>query len=706
MAGTTDLISLPEIAELAGVQRPVVTTWRRRYPGFPAPVQTDRGRPLFKAHEVVDWLVDTGRAERRSIEPDLRLHVLSCLALQTGAPSGAGRRRALTPQELVSLTTALICLHHLDDEPLRPDGYTDRHVVEALRERAAEADWDDELLRSEIEALPPDAAWLAGVVDELIEAAWGTAQAYERVLAARHRFGVPQLYEDAVVPQLARLMVELSGVREHADLHGLVQVADPHAGTGDLLMAARQALGEHEPVMFAAEADPLLARLARRRLVVHGVSRGSWQLDIAAGRPSGSPAADVVLLRLPYQPAEARTDLDPFAELVEVTKALAPGQTAVVFGPAELLVGALPPYRPAARSRNELLATGRVEAVVQLPGGVMPFRPGYQSALWVLRHEETPEWQGRVLLADISDRPLTDRVVEDLVVDVATWRREGHRPDQHLRAYASQVRIADLTVPRRPLTARRPATLRELAYDGRVTVAELADTEAELDRLADPRRRLRTHVAARDEIHRAPTKSIAALVRDGHLALLKGSRIAADHVGTDGHIRVIGPPELAAGARIGARRIDRAVFAQRYPRARLTEPGDVLVTVTPRLRAYRDEQGFSVVDYPTRVLRIRPDGRDQFTPRVLEALVNAVQKQRPNGAVRAATRLADLQVPLLPTADVARLDALLAAMEARRNLARRELDLLDDLGRRAVAGLTDGTLTITEGPPLAGPPPS
>ncbi|MEV4544746.1 helix-turn-helix transcriptional regulator [Micromonospora echinaurantiaca] len=699
-----DLISLPEIAELAGVQRPVVTTWRRRYPGFPAPVQVDRGRPLFKAREVVDWLVDTGRAERQSIEPDLRLHLLSGLALQAASATGVGRRRPLNSQQLVPAVTALICLHHLDDESLRPDGYTDRQVVEALRERATEADWDDELLRSEIEALPPEAAWLAEVVDELIEAAWGTAQAYERVLAARNRFAVPQLYETAILPQLARLMVGLSGIREHADLHGFVQVADPRAGAGDLLMAARQALGEHDPVMFAAEADPLLARLARRRLVVHGVSRGSWQVDIAAARPSGSSAADVTFIQLPYQPAEARTDLNPFPELAEVTRALTPGQTAVVFGPAELFVGVLPPYKPAARSRNELLTAGRVEAIVQLPGGMMPFRPGYQTALWVIRHEEAPDWQGRVLLADISDRPLTERVADELIVDVATWRREGHRPEQHLRAYASQVRIADLTVPRRPLTARRPATLRESVRDGRVTVAELAELEVELNGLAEPRPQIRTHVAAQDDIQRAPTRSIGALVRDGHLILLNGSRIAEGDISGDGHYPVIGPPALTGATRIGSRRIDRGVFAQRYPRARLTEAGDVLVTMTPSLRAYHDAEGTSVVDYPTRVLRILPDGRERFTPRVLEALLNAVPKERPAGAVRAATRLVDLQLPLLPPADVARLDALLAAIEERRNLARRELALLDDLGRRAVAGLTDGTLTLTDGPPLAGPP--
>ncbi|WP_131764896.1 hypothetical protein [Candidatus Protofrankia californiensis] len=36
-AGTL-LISMPEIADLAAVLRPVVTTWRRRHVDFPEPV--------------------------------------------------------------------------------------------------------------------------------------------------------------------------------------------------------------------------------------------------------------------------------------------------------------------------------------------------------------------------------------------------------------------------------------------------------------------------------------------------------------------------------------------------------------------------------------------------------------------------------------------------------------------------------------------
>ena len=710
MLGTTlappQLISMPEIAELAGVRRPVVTTWRRRHPDFPAPTETDGGKPLFDARRVVDWLVETGRAERRQIEADLRLHMLACL-VTLGRPTATnGRPRGVRPmpaRDLVGAITALICLRHLDDDLLRPDGYADRHVIAALRDRAADVDPDDDLLRAEVDALPADAAWLAAAVDELIEAAWGCRQAYERVLAARHRLAVPELYVDAVTPMLARLIAGLSGAREHADVYGTVRIADPGAGAGDLLMAVRDQIAEdHSPIFTAAEVDPFLARVVRRRLAVHDVPAEDRRIHVGSDLPA-RPVPDVLVTQVPYQPKEDRGDADPLAGVRRVVDGLAPGQTAVVLGPADLLVAALPPYRPAARTRNELLTSGRVEAVINLPGGLVPFRPGYRTALWVLRHEDPSPWQGRVLLADVSDRPLTAEVVDTLIWDVTTWRREGYRPDQHLRAYASQVAVSELVVPRRPLIVRRPPRLRDLTQDARQTVAHVAEIEADLDQLTRPvpeRQIVHSGLAVRDDRSAVPSQSIGLLVRNGLLVMRKGYRIAADDIVVDGHHRVLGAAELT-GRAVQPRSIDREVLA-RHPRLRLTEPDDVVVTVAPRFAVLLDRDGFSVVEYPARVLRIPPAGRRWFTPRVLAALLaTAAPTARAAGAIRPALRLDEVQLPLLQPAEVEHLDALLAAADARRAVARRELDLLDELCRIAVTGLTDGSLTITR-PPSGG----
>ena len=49
---------------------------------------------------------------------------------------------------------------------------------------------------------------------------------------------------------------------------------------------------------------------------------------------------------------------------------------------------------------------------------------------------------------------------------------------------------------------------------------------------------------------------------------------------------------------------------------------------------------------------------------------------------------------LLPVAEVRYLDALLASIDARRDLARREIDMLDELQSRRHGGLIDGTLAL------------
>jgi hypothetical protein len=60
--------------------------------------------------------------------------------------------------------------------------------------------------------------------------------------------------------------------------------------------------------------------------------------------------------------------------------------------------------------------------------------------------------------------------------------------------------------------------------------------------------------------------------------------------------------------------------------------------------------------------------------------------------------LEDIQIAALPEPVVRRLDALLGAADARRGRALRELDMLDELARTTVSGLTDGTLTLIDVP--------
>lgn len=56
------LVSLTEIAQRAGVQKPAVAMWRVRHETFPEPVAEPRCGPIFWWPHVKAWLNETGRA--------------------------------------------------------------------------------------------------------------------------------------------------------------------------------------------------------------------------------------------------------------------------------------------------------------------------------------------------------------------------------------------------------------------------------------------------------------------------------------------------------------------------------------------------------------------------------------------------------------------------------------------------------------------
>jgi len=677
------LMSMAEIAELAHVKRPVVTTWRRRYRDFPAPAGGDAMSPLFDSRRVADWLIATGRDKQGRIEADLSMHTLAGL--------GVG----MTPRDLVAVVTALICLRSLDDEPLAAASDDTR---DELMRRAARLDPHDVCLLSEIALLPADGGWLAAAVDELVEAAWGCQEAFERIMGAGQRFKVGDLYARTVTPRLARLAAELSGAPQRTRQH-TISVCDPAAGPGDLLVAVADVIGPDYPAVFqAAEADSYLARLAGRRLSVHGVAWADLQVAIGRELPEQWDAPDVIVTQIAYVPGESRSPEQVMDRLDDISLRLAPGCTAVVLGPADVLAGQLRAYSPAERTRAKVLSSGMVEAIIRLPGGLVPFRPGYEVALWVLTSAYDSPWRGWVLLADVSDRELSGEVMEALVEDVVTWRRDGYLPYAHTRAFGVQVRVSELVEALRPLSARSPAVISGSRTRGSELVNRVTELEAGLDRLtADSqvmRQPIRSQLAAGARTS-PPTQTIGVLAKARRLIILPGTRLRGVQISEDGHHVVIGVPELLGRARRGGRRIDRVTLAGQ-PRAHLSEPGDVIVTTTPEFKVMVDQHGLAVVEFPAKVLRIPATERQSFTPRTLAALLaGRLPSLRPAGAVR-SRRLVEHELPVLSPAEVRFLDEFLAALDARQEAAQQELDLLTELRDVTMSGFLDGTLTFTE----------
>ena len=98
-------------------------------------------------------------------------------------------------------------------------------------------------------------------------------------MAARHRFGGGTRCPPArCTPALARLIAELSGAAERARRGVSLRRGRP-GGRAAVTCSRRSRTCSARitrPSIAAAEADPALARLVRRRLLVHGVPSVTW----------------------------------------------------------------------------------------------------------------------------------------------------------------------------------------------------------------------------------------------------------------------------------------------------------------------------------------------------------------------------------------------------------------------------------------------
>lgn len=294
-------------------------------------------------------------------------------------------------------------------------------------------------------------------------------------------------------------------------------------------------------------------------------------------------------------------------------------------------------------------------------------------------------------------------MIDALTTDVLTWRREGFDPNARSRAYAVMTPVASLAGSSRPLTPRYLPTERALQHVSE-RVARALELERVLRDVRPDRPMLHTDLAVRANPTPPRTATIAELISDGRartnrLSVRAGTRVDTELIQPDdgnhtSSYRVLGAAEVLGHAAVGGRRIDRVAFEATYPNARRSLPGDVVITTAPEPAAIVDHDGYSVVEFPARVLRISERGTEHFTPRVLAALLT--RAGRAEHAIRPVQRLEELRLPLLPATELARFDRLLAELEVRRRLASEETAAAGELHRIAATGLADGTLTFAD----------
>lgn len=653
-------LSLPEVARLAKVQRPVVSVWRRRYADaerpFPRPVARLDKKELFDADEVVEWLEATGRAQGRDLRGDTAVHALP-----------AGLNLASDPMAFAGLT-ALIALNASTDAALH------ELTGQQLSALAVSADPSDTCLLREVQGLGRDATTIATYAEALVDAAYSPREALEGLLAGRFRHDATDLAASSLAAPVHDLVVSL--VRGLGFLFGDEDPAylDPTGVGSDLLLSVVDAAGDPPPDVLLTGTEAAAARLFRRRAMARGL------LFARAPTVLNEARAAVILAHYPMLGSPQMTPLQILDAVDELALGMGDHHYAVVIAPAAVLVDRLRD-RETRAAREQLLRTGRLRAALRLSAGLVTQRPRQSLAIWILGTDPTdaPLGDRRVALGHLTTPALTaagiTAIVDDVIASASTLAGAHHYTHLSLVGTATLLARAASLVPSGRIHATRPSSPAELA----LRVAELSTART----FPSPLRSTRVETSPDAIVPRAT--SLAHALDAGAVRVIAGNR-AGFELGTDGNVPVLGVPELTGDVSTGSRRVDRLAFLGVHTSSRLTEPRDVVFCTAPRPIAWVDASGGSAVQYPARILRVHLVKGEGLSPHVI---ATTIASQPPES--RDWRRWV---IPLLPPDQVVSVNQALAAVELQRQALQRWLADLDTLTDLIVTGVSSHALTL------------
>ncbi|MCK9247546.1 MAG: hypothetical protein M0P31_00990 [Solirubrobacteraceae bacterium] len=672
----TQTLTMQGIADLAQVRRPVVSVWRTRYPAasvapFPEPLSTEPLR--FDAEQVAEWLVSTGRGNNRDA------------GLETALHADAMQRLAGDPDR----ASALLLLHDVVGGPVRG------MAVEAARRHL-----DDRRLGF---LVPPDTlgsaladAELCRAADEVAEAAFSGARALDRLVDGFEGAGGP--WADEALTASAKELLAATVVELQRAEPRVVVPAGP--GAAVVAGALTRHLDEHElPTVSLppSSLERVADRAAWRRLAAYGASllgqdaeRGSMVAGpaVAAGTEAASTGQQGRLCLLVAQGArrqELRDLIDGL--LTDLTEQ----DLLMVVGPSLLLTdhaGRHDRVRLLERSPGDVTP---LRYVARLPKGLGRFGGRRRLGVWVLGGRPTG-WTVVGAHADLRlDAAAVSALASDVTVavsDVADVRAHAFRSSA-VRDTRRLVRQGELIVPADPAVAS-PSGGERLARAWALSddLARKRPSESLIDGF---------DLLAGDTADGRTvgfTEATPRLGRD-----LPGARIPSERldVPRPGWAIVVGPDEVRGVAPIGDRGIDRLVLERVAPRARLTEPGDVVYVAAGGPAAIVDDHGGHVVLAPARIFRcLDTDGDHRLLPSVVASDI-AEQPGRDRATWRVRTVPGDAAGPLA---------ALTSRTGEHRRRLLRELQTLDALERELIAGFADGTLHADVTPPPTDPIPT
>lgn len=652
-----DTLSMQDIADLAAVARPVVTIWRGRYAqsGNPFPEPLADSDLLFDAAEVAEWFRATGRGNNPHAADDAVVH---------SSLLGAAADR-------LDQASLLLLLHAQLGEPLKG------LPVEAILQEIATT--EHEALMSPKAALEfLEDETLVNQVDRLAEAGFSATHVLDRIVALARTQDQDEMLTKSGATLLCTVVAELA-----RSTPGLL--VPQRTGGLMLVNGAFPAFDETErPVLGIAD-----------HLLGNAWQRASWRRLKAAGAILRSVADGdglAAALFVGQWASATLADSEQFFDWVgEVAMELGAGGCAVIVGPAALLVDAL--SGPAERHRFDALVRGDhyvapLRYVARLPKGMCRGGGRRRLAIWVLAPTEhvRERW---TTYADHSDHALNAAEIDAMAADVVAAATHAIGKHSFLRSAARNTSVV----------------LRQHLLSWTVASPAIEVKGAALSRVWDLAAQCATPViddidvsASSDDQLRVPIPWASATGRPRRLMrVLKGARLLPKDCQAHGAgtVAVIGVDEIRGNSAVGNRRIDRLTLETAAPRAKLTEPGDVVFVPTGKPEAIVDYTGGLVVQAPARIARCIAQGVNGFRllPAVLAADIRAQH----------GTDAASWTVRVVPVEATDALELSLHRSAERRAALAAELAALEALEDELMTGLAAGTLTaqIKEPTPTA-----
>lgn len=653
-------ISMQGIANLADVERPAVTQWRRRYPvgsltPFPSPLE-EAGRDAgaggaamrFDAIEVAKWLVETEHGNNSDAVEDAPFY------------SDLFSEAVEDPQVWAALVA-----HARSGEDVTPETVRDELFSEPLV--------PSDVLEGDLELAVTTANTLA-------EAAFSATNVLAEI-AQRRRLRTSEGLIENVEALLSTIGSEL--VKE---LHRDKETREVLAfGPGGSAWAQRAAESQESALSLGFEHDDFTPELCL------SLARG---IEVVEATDEWDPSAVAFFQWASAKQEDAHALFD---QIGYVQSGLDSRGCVVVLAPAELLIESNNAAVNLERrnflwgSKNNLHSSLRYAAL--LPHGWAKNLGQRQLALWILRTRDPEKFDSDlVILADYASFDFSGSYPRQFVMDVLAAVNDEVSPRQH--AFYNSLVLTDEDLRLR--NSLRPIRERVTAEEEIATIAELRiQAEAvgvDLSRVPNLQQAGNPY-----EIHRRKllswaeaTKQPAPLVK-----VIKGSKLQdLDSRNSDGTIPIIGRSELSGISPLGARKADIVDISVKLPRSTLTEPGDVVWIFLNKPVAIVDAKGGSLVEAPAQILRCMKTRARSKTPLDEVASPHLLAEQLSHAQTKDKK---SWQVPVIGRRDAEVFEAVMREVDARKAELLEQLESLSAFRRDFATSLASGGIRAAPG---------